>query len=271
MPGRNKKRLVRVALLKAESKWGDVDANIKLLTDLAEPLSASKVDVLVTPECFLDGYMVRDKERCTRAKLKACSVSGSEDPALERAARLARSLHSYLVVGASEKDAGGVIRNAAYLLDRGGQPVGAYYKTMPCEFYVPGDALPVFELDFGVVGVVICADRRWPENMRCLRLKGAEMILVPSWGWHGEGNTAILRTRAYENGLPVCFAHPRQSLICLPDGNVGAILESNHPGVLIHDVDLSQNPKAKQTKGKASSLPVQNRRPELYGAIVKKR
>jgi len=269
MAGQDKKRLVRVALVKAESAWGEVDANVRLLEDLARPLSSCGIDVLVTPECFLDGYMVRDRERCTRTKLRACCVSGPEDPAVQRVARLAQSLGCYLVLGASERDAGGVIRNAAYLLDRTSGSVGTYYKTHPAEFYQPGDALPVFQLDFGVVGVVICADRRWPENMRCLRLKGAEMVLVPSWGWHGEGNTTIMRTRAYENGLPVCFAHPNQSLICLPDGNVGAVLESNCPGVLVHDVDLSQNPKAKQTKNKASSLPVQNRRPELYDAIVK--
>lgn len=161
--------------------------------------------------------------------------------------------------------------NAALLLDRSGKCIGRYHKAHPCEFYEPGADLPVFETDFGVVGIVICADRRWPENMRVLRLKGAQIILNPTWGFYGEKNTCIMRTRAYENGLPVCFAHPHQSLICKSDDNVGALLESSEPGVLVHDIDLGENVPLRQTRDRASSHPIQNRRPELYGPLVEPR
>jgi len=268
MPKGEKPRLVRVAMIKAESEWGDVKANIKLFEELIGPLAGKGVDVVMTPECFLDGYMVRERKKCTVKKLAARCVRGETDPLLRRARAAAKQLGSYLVFGASEKGGDGVIRNAAYLSDRQGKPVGTYYKTHPCHFYTPGDELPVFETDFGTVGVVICADRRWPENTRCLRLKGAEIILNPTWGWYGDGNTAIMRTRAYENGIPVCFAHPQQALICTAAGGVGAILESNCPGVLVHDIDLNENVKPKVTKDRAGSHPVQNRRPELYGPIV---
>jgi len=267
---RKAKRIVRAALIKAQSAWGDVKGNIRLLEGLCEGLTDSKIDVVITPECFLDGYMVREKKRCTRRKLATCTVSGWKDPMVKRAARLAAGLSSYVVFGASERDAAGVIRNAAYLIGRKGEPVGVYYKTHPCGFYVPGDDLAVFETDFGVVGIVICADRRWPENIRVMRLAGAEIILNPTWGLYGDLNTAIMRTRAYENGIPVCFAHPDQSLVCLPDGEIGAALESNVPGVLVHDIDLGKNPKAGTNKDKAASHPVRNRRPELYGKIVER-
>jgi len=265
------RRIVRVALIKAESEWGDPKANIRLLEQMARPLADCGVDVAVTPECFLDGYMVRDKKRCSPKGLLGCAVTGPKSAMVKRAGRLAALLRSYVVFGASEKDRAGAVSNAAYLLDRKGEHVGTYYKTHPSEFYVPGDELPVFDTDFGRVGIVICADRRWPENTRVLRLKGAEIILNPTWGWSGDGNTAIMRTRAYENGIPVCFAHPRQSLICLPDAAVGAVLESNRPGVLVHDVDLGANQKPGTTANKAASHPVQNRRPELYGPIVELR
>ena len=267
----SRKRIVRTALVKAESDWGNPRANIRLLEELARPLAGSSIDVLITPECFLDGYMVRDRKRCTRKRLSACAVTGPRSAAVRRVARLAELLGSYVVFGASEGGRNGLVRNAAYLLGRKGEHLGTYYKTHPCEFYEPGEDLPVFDTDFGVVGIVICADRRWPENIRVLRLKGAEMILNPTWGWFGNGNTAIMRTRAYENGIPVCFAHPRQSLICLPDGSVGAVLESNRPGVLLHELDLSANQKPRTTSNKAASHPIQNRRPELYGPIVERK
>lgn len=267
-------------MVKAVAKWADVQANVRMLEKLAEPLKDSKIDVLITPECFLDGYMVRRMlkkiNKQTRAELRSCSVSGPSDPVIRRVGRLAELLGCYVVVGASEKGKDRRIRNVAYLLDRRGRHVGSYYKIQVCQYYEPGTDLPVFKADFATIGILICADRRWPENMRCLRLKGAEIILNPTWGTYGPGNTPIMMTRAYENGLPVCFTHPKQSLICLPSGGPDmvvapeAILESNQPGVLVHEIDLSKNSKAKKTRNMAGSHPVQNRRPELYGVIARK-
>ena len=265
---RKKRRIVRVALAKAFFEWGDPKANIAILDKLAAPLTGAGIDVLITPECFLDGYMIRDRKRVSRKKLADCCVTGLSDRYIRRGRKLAARLRSYLVFGASHRDREGVVRNAAFLFGRDGEHVGTYYKVMPDHFYEPGCELPVFETDFGRVGIAICADRRWPEVVRCLRLKGSEIILNPTWGSYGPLNTAIMQTRAYENGIPVCFAHPRQSLICLPDGTVAAVLESNTPGVLVHDVDLSKNVRSKITRDKASSHPIQNRRPELYGPIV---
>ena len=268
MSSRKRRPIVRIAMVKAESKWGDVKANVKLLDELAAPLVGRRIDVLITPECFLDGYMVRDKKKCTVRKLKARAVSGAGDAVIRRVARLAKRLGCYVAVGASEKDRKGIVRNAAYLIDRDGTHAGTYYKVHTCEFYEPGNALPVFETDFGVVGIVICADRRWPENIRCMKLSGAEIILNPTWGFYGELNTAIVRTRAYENGIPVCFTHPRQSLICLGNGDVAAVLESNEPDVLIHDLDLGRRPEKGKKKDRAWSHPATFRRPDLYGPIV---
>jgi predicted amidohydrolase len=271
MPGKTKKiPSVRVAMVKAESAWGDVEANGRLLEELVSPLVDRRIDVVVTPECFLDGYMVRDKKRCTAKKLRDCAVSGPDDGHVCRVGRLARLLQSWFVLGASEKDASGVIRNAAYLLDREGKHAGTYYKVHPCEFYEPGDALPVFETDFATVGIVICADRRWPENIRCLMLQGAKIILNPTWGFWGDLNTAIIRTRAYENGIPVCFTHPHQSLICNGKGEIAAVLESGEPDVLVHAIDLTPPPRRPKSKDRAWSHPTSFRRPELYGPLVDK-
>jgi len=250
---RRRSRKVTVGLVKAVARWGKPDRNLALLERATRGLEAARLDILVTPECFLDGYMVRDRKRCTRAKLKACAVSGPADERVRRAARVARSLGCYMVFGASELGSDGRFRNMAYLLDRRGEHVGTYQKVHTDRRYEPGGELPIFPTDFGVIGIMICADRRWPENARVLRLKGAELILNPTWGFYGDLNTAIMRVRAYENGVPVCFAHPRQAL---------------RPGVLVHEVDLKGNVPATNTPDRASSHPVQNRRPDLYGPIA---
>ena len=267
---RVRSRKVTVGLVKALAEWAKPDRNLALLEQVTRELEDAALDVLVTPECFLDGYMIREK-KWTRARLRACSVCGPDDERVQRAAAVAQRLKCYLVLGVSQYGPGRVFRNVAYLIDRRGRHVGTYCKLHPDRPHAPGDELPVFGADFAAVGIVICADRRWPENIRCLRLKGAELVLNPSWGWHGEGNTVIMRTRAYENGIPVCFVHPMQALVCLPDGTVGAVLESNRPAVLVHELDLSRNVRGGDTLDRGSSHPVQNRRPDLYGPICERK
>lgn len=264
---KKKTRFVKVALIKAFSQWGNQGANMKLFKSLITPLEKAKVDILVTPECFLDGYMVRDK-KCTPKKLVDRCVSGPSDPIIKCVRETAKKMNIHIVLGASEKGRDGVIRNAAYLLGRAGEHLGTYYKVTGGKFYEPGSDLPVFETDFGKVGIIICADRRWPENVRCLRLKGAEIILNPTWGMVRGLNTSIIQTRAHENGIPVCFTHPDQSLICDQEGNIAAILESNVPDVLIHDIDLSKNIEIGTDKDPSAGPPIRNRRPELYHSMV---
>ena len=53
-------------------------------------------------------------------------------------------------------------------------------------------------------------------------------------------------------------------------GSIDAILESNIPDILVHDINLSKNIKPVKRKDMAASSPIQNRRPELYGDIVEK-
>ena len=40
-----------------------------------------------------------------------------------------------------------------------------------------GEDLPVFDLDFGRVGILTCYDGWFPESFRALSLKGAELIV----------------------------------------------------------------------------------------------
>ena len=67
-------------------------------------------------------------------------------------------------------------------------------------------------------GTLICLDRQLPETSRILAIKGAQIILVPSYGMYGEINDVMMRTRAYENGVYVAFVHQKPALIIDPKG-----------------------------------------------------
>lgn len=63
----------------------------------------------------------------------------------------------------------------------------------------PGDRVPVFQTDFGRVGIMICYDSWHPEIARLLAYKGAELILFPSAGYYRQ----LMHARAADNGVVI--------------------------------------------------------------------
>ena len=118
---------------------------------------------------------------------------------------------------------------------------------------VPGESWPVFELDFGRIGVQICHDNSFPESARCLTLNGAEIIFWPHVmsGWGGEFMDILLRSPAIHNGIyhvPVCFGNQPgtawrpgmligRSSIIGPDGTICADA-GRYPGIAMAWIDL---------------------------------
>src|SRR5690606_28136658 len=128
-------------------------------------------------------------------------------PTVTLACTLARQykMHIVLPVVATVE---GVLRNVALMIDRHGAIVGRYLKVHPTrremsKGIVPGDDFPVFDLEFGRVGVCICHDLSFPESTRVLGLRGAEIIVWPTWwsGWGEELCYAVIQSRAIDNGV----------------------------------------------------------------------
>lgn len=247
-----------VGLIKAVPVKWDVVHNWTTVERLIRRTADRGVDLFCTPECFLDGY-VTPEDNWTPERFLSITQAEGDRLYIERARQLVRELNVWMVLGLTErvKDR---CHNAAFLFDRSGEIVGKYYKTHLQNHdlrYTPGMDLPVFDTEFGTLGIMICADRRWPETARTLRLKGARLILNPTYGmWHYD-NEWWMRTRSYENELYICFTHPNLSLITGPKGEIVAKLQSSVEDVLVEDLDLSQ----------VTSNMIKDRRPELYGAL----
>jgi predicted amidohydrolase len=251
---------IRVCLLKVMPAKGDLAGNMAKLERLIEQIPDCGVDVLITPEGYLDGY-VSTKEHVDAANIAQYGVD-NDSAYLDRAAQIAAQRGAWLVFGCIHNTSEGP-KNAALVFDRRGRIAGQYYKVH-CQThdhkYVAGDALPVFEGDFGRFGVMICADRRWPETVRSLALQGARVIFNPTYGMHGERNQRMMQVRSYESEVYICFAHPQQSLITGPRGEVEAVLVSNQDHYLIHDLDLSVVDQVRSGPG----AHLRDRRPDAY-------
>ncbi len=250
---------VRLALMQAVPEKWNLDKNFDTFLHYLD--EARNAQIFITPECWLDGYAAADKTS-TPERLSEMAQDPASSPYLAQVAEEARTRKMWICFGFSARLEGNLYNSAGLWNDQG-ELAGLYHKTHLQTHdlqYAPGPALTPFLTPWGPVGIMICADRRWPETARTLRLQGARLILNPTYGMHHYDNQWWMRTRAYENQCFIAFAHPEQGLVLNPRGDIQAS-QYNTPGVLVCDIDLSE---AKEDNH------LQDRRPDLYGPLVDK-
>jgi len=253
--------VLRIGQLRGIPKKWDLEGNFQVFLNILPQASREKVDLLITPECWLDGYAAPDKSS-TPEKLRTVAQDLDRSNYLQRVAREANERNLYICFGFTSLE-NGYIYNAAGLWDRHGNRVGVYHKTHLQSHdlqYSFGESLPVWDTEFGKVGTMICADRRWPETARTLRLKGARLILNPTYGMCHLANEWWMRTRGYENQCYIAFTHPRVSFVVGPRGELVGKAEGEEPGLHVVEIDL--------TRARDDNH-IRDRRPELYQAITR--
>jgi len=153
---------------------------------------------------------------------------------------VAKKYNLYVVAGLLEKK-GEVVYNTSVLIDRSGRLAGKYRKiSLPKEEInggiSPGDSLPVFETDFGRIGMMICWDVAFPETARRLARQGAEIIFLPIWG----GNVTLTRARAIENQVYlVSSSYDMTTAVFDQEGEVMKEATKDEP-VIVVEVDLNK-------------------------------
>jgi predicted amidohydrolase len=161
-------------------------------------------------------------------------------PSTEFLGSLANQFNIYIVAGILEKD-GPVIYNTAVLMDREGKLAGKYRKvTLPREEIqggiTPGNSYPVFDTDFGRIGMMICWDLQFPEVAQQLAIRGAEVIFMPIWG----GNLTLASARAIENQIwLVSSSYDMKSGVFDQEGKLIAEANDQDP-VAVVQLDLNQ-------------------------------
>ncbi|MGH2368629.1 MAG: carbon-nitrogen hydrolase family protein, partial [Chloroflexota bacterium] len=212
------------------------------------------------------GYVVNEPEM-TRERFLTLAEP-VDGPYAQRFRALSRRLGIWLLACFAELD-GVAVYNTALLVTSTGDVAGKYRKTHvqsggDWKFYAPGEALPVFASPWGPLGVMICYDRQFPEVPRALMRQGARLVLNPSWGMFNELNEVMMRTRAYENGIFVVFAHVKGALVLSPRGAVEA---RSAPGeeLLVCDVDLAE---AEAVRRRPRGHLTDHLRPDLYANTV---
>jgi predicted amidohydrolase len=141
-------------------------------------------------------------------------------------------------------------------------------------YYSPGNTTHfVYKTSVGKVGVAICYDRHFPEYMRNLALRGAEIVIVPQAGAVGEWSEGMfeaeLRVAAFQNGYFAALTNrvgeedklifSGESFVVNPEGNIIAQAPQGKDAILYAGCDLNE---INHCTAKKYFLP--DRRPEYY-------
>jgi len=134
----------------------------------------------------------------------------------------------------------------------------------------------VFDTKLGRIGIAICYDRHFPEYMRALALKGAELVAVPQAGaikeWAPGMFEAELQVAAFQNGYFTALVNrvgkedlvtfAGESFVTDPEGRIIARAPAEKDYILYADIDFK---KIKECT--AQKYFISDRRPEVYETL----
>ena len=268
----------RVACVQMDVKYGDREANTQHIVDFLHQLKGQAVDIAVFPECVIGGYCIETEEQRHEIGVSATSSY------IQRIQMSVNETDIHAIFGFAEAAIDGYYNTAALLTP--GEPARFYRKTHLPElgydrFVKLGDHLPVFETKFGMIGILICFDIRFPEASRILALQGADAIILPTnWPKGADVSADVLAVaRAVENkvfmitcnrvGTENGFSFIGKSKIISPMGRLLASTADTED-VLVADADFSEsrNKRNVTIPGRHETTVFESRRPELYGSIL---
>ncbi len=255
---------MRVAYLQTKPKFLSPREN---LDSALKSLERTNADLIVLPELFNSGYNFRSKKEV--ARVAEPFKGGATVLALQEYARRRKT---GVAAGFAERD-GKRFYNSAVLAT----PTHTYlYRKIHLfaeekKFFSPGNlGFRVFDVGGVKVGLMVCFDWFFPESVRTLALRGAEIIAHPAnlvLPWCPEG----MKIRCLENrvfavtadrvGSERGLSFIGQSQIVSPRGEVLRRASGTRPetGTLLIDPK-----KARNKKMNSYNDLLRDRRPESY-------
>ncbi|HLI30854.1 MAG TPA: carbon-nitrogen hydrolase family protein [Terriglobia bacterium] len=270
---------MKIAVVQMDVKILDKAGNLKNILEQLGAAAKTGAKIVIFPECALTGYCY---ESLDEARPMAEPIPG---PSTESIARAARELDCTVVVGMLERS-GDKIFNAAAVIGPDGVH-GAYRKIhLPYlgidRFVTPGDTpFPAFATRHGKIGVVICYDCSFPESGRLIKLKGAELLAIPT-NWPSASDTFqhVPSVRAMENHIIVAaadrvgeergFRFAGHSQII--DFSGATLKEAGETEEIILEAEVDLEAASRNRVIRAPSIwefdRIADRRPEMYAPIT---
>jgi len=269
----------RIALIQ-QSASADNVANIE--KGLANALEAIQngAKILVFPELAFTRFFPQHHLQGNRLDLAEPIPGPTTEPFCELAAE-----HGVVIVLNLYERSGMNAYDSSPVIDADGSILGTtrmmhitqYESFYEQEYYDPGDSgAPVYETAHGRLGVCICYDRHYPEYLRSMALKDAEIIVIPQAGAAGEWPQGVfeaeLQAGSFQHGFYMALSNrvgaeevltfAGESFITDPMGQVIAQAPSGRDAILYADLDYR-----KVSSSPARQLFLRHRRSDQYSDL----
>ncbi|MEN9509775.1 MAG: hypothetical protein RLZZ621_2338 [Gemmatimonadota bacterium] len=180
----------------------DLDRNVATAVTRVREAAARGARIICLQELFNAPYF------CKSVKPERFDIAQPVDgPIVQTFQALAKELAVVLVIPFYEREAPGLYRNSATVIDADGSVLGTYRKMhIPHDplfeekyYFAPGDVtgdqrqsthpgfngFRVWRTRYADIGVLICWDQWYPEGARITALLGAQILFYPTAiGWH---------------------------------------------------------------------------------------
>lgn len=196
---------MQLSLVNIHPAVGNKKKNLKKMRKTLDDLEA---DMTVFPELTATGYTCRDEFRDLAEPL--------DGPTVQAVQEMAADHDTSIVYGMPLEERAGLIHNASLMVHPEGE-VQAYRKMFlptfgPFEerfFFTPGGELPVYDTPYGRIGMCICYDLFFPEVLKGMALKGADVIVCisASPSISREYFEQVLPARAIEDTVFMAYAN----------------------------------------------------------------
>lgn len=251
---------------------------LKTIMQQMKAAAGAGAELIIFPELFAVGYCKNKEDMFAAAEPK-----GGES--FKRLSKAAKENNIAVAYGYAEVESG-IYYNSCLLIDKNGDSLVNYRKlhlwnepkkkgeenVYESDIFTPGkDYAPVVTCCGMKIGILICFDVEFPENVRILALRGAELVIVPTLTMiHHEYKTLNLQlipTRARENRIHVAYVN-----LCHDKMSPGYSVCANPEGVAVGTAG------PKESLSLAVVVPdeykylheyLKDRRPSLYKELTK--
>ncbi len=238
---------MRVAAIQYDVQMGNIKENSLRAAELLHQAAANGAELVLLPELWNCGYLLSKLDRLAES---------STGPSISMLREIAAKENIFIVGGSIAEKKGNDFYNTSFAIDNNGNIAQKYRKAhlfshglMEHQYFKAGNEWGFCEFKDIKIGMTICYDLRFPEFIRNLTLRGAQIITVPAeWPLSRLREWRILcKARAVENSCFVISAnatdtkekiYPGSSMIISPIGEVLAELD-NRQGVICADLDFS--------------------------------
>ncbi len=244
---------VNVSCIQMQPILGDFNRNLDKMCNFVDEIMRERpeTNLIVFPELITTGY------ECTKTQFQEMAETLPDGKSMVALRALAQKYETNIVYGFAERDAltSDVLYNSSAMINSKGEVLGSYRKVHPFDterqWCRAGKDYPVFETEFGKIGIFICWDTAFPEVARSYAKQGVDLLVVCT-NWekpYSDDWDLITKARAFDNTLHLVAANRigddkelgffGHSKIIDPLGREIAALDEEKEGVIYAEIDLS--------------------------------